>query len=100
MKIAIGAVVGLVILLVLYFMFSKKKTVSGGCGCGCSGDNKKWTVYGTDGCGWTRKQLADMDSKGIEYSYINCDSGDCGGITSYPTLKDGDGKVTVGFTEL
>jgi hypothetical protein len=105
MHIAIVSVVGIVVLMMLYLMMSKKKSAGGGCGCGCSGGggeapSKKWTVYGTDKCGWTRKQLAYMDSKNIDYSYINCESGDCGGITSYPTLKDADGKTKVGFTEL
>jgi len=26
-------------------------------------DGKKWTVYGTMGCGWTRKQLEYMNKK-------------------------------------
>jgi hypothetical protein len=57
-----------------------------------------WTVYGTDECGWTRKQLKEMDDKGVDYSYVNCKNGDCGDIKSYPTLKNDAGETKVGFT--
>ena len=57
-----------------------------------------WTVYGTDECGWTRKQLKEMDDKGVNYTYINCKDGGCGEIKSFPTLKSTDGEVKVGFT--
>ena len=60
-----------------------------------------WAVYGTMGCGWTRKQLEDMDSKGIKYNFIDCDKQDCPGMDAFPTVKSlKDGKVTVGFTSL
>ncbi len=57
-----------------------------------------WTVYGTDGCGWTRKQLKELDDKKVSYKYVNCDKDDCGGISSFPTLKNETGEVKVGFT--
>jgi len=57
-----------------------------------------WTVYGTDGCGWTRKQLKEMDAKGVSYEYVNCENGGCDGITSFPTLKSSDGAVKIGYT--
>jgi hypothetical protein len=57
-----------------------------------------WTVYGTDGCGWTRKQLKELDDKKISYTYVNCETEDCGDITAFPTLKSADGTVKVGFT--
>ena len=63
-----------------------------------SSSKSKWTVYGTDGCGWTRKQLKELDEKNVQYKYINCESGDCGGISSFPTLKSDDGELKVGFT--
>jgi len=59
---------------------------------------KSWTVYGTDGCGWTRKQLKEMDDKGVPYTYVNCENEDCGDARSYPTLKSNDGETKVGFT--
>ena len=60
--------------------------------------SSSWTVYGTDGCGWTRKQLKELDAKGVSYKYINCENENCGDIRSFPTLKDSSGAVKVGFT--
>ena len=59
-----------------------------------------WTVYGTNGCGWTRKQLASMKSKNIKHKFVDCDKDDCGDITAFPTLKNVDGTVVVGFKDL
>ncbi len=60
----------------------------------------KLTVYGSDGCGWTKKQLEYLDKKGMPYTYVNCDSGQCPKtVDSFPTL-DMDGKIKVGYTEL
>ena len=58
------------------------------------------TVYGTNGCGWTRKQIAHLDKKGIGYDYIECDKEDCGGISAFPTMKLANGDVIEGFKEL
>jgi hypothetical protein len=84
---------GVILLLVLgwfaYTTFFKKRG---------SSSSSQWTVYGTDGCGWTRKQLKEMDDKGVSYTYVNCETGDCGGISSYPTLKSDSGETKVGFT--
>ena len=58
------------------------------------------TVYGTLACGWTQKQLAYLDDKGIPYTFVNC-SGQQGppSITAYPTLNR-DGEWLTGYTEL
>ena len=61
---------------------------------------KPWTVYGTNGCGWTRKQLEVMDTKKVPYVFVDCDSEDCNGASAFPTLVDPDGKKTVGFNSL
>jgi len=58
-----------------------------------------WTVYGTNGCGWTRKQLKVMDSKNIAYTFVDCDKEDCKGAEGFPTLVDPAGNKTVGFKE-
>jgi len=60
--------------------------------------SKHWTVYGTNGCSWTRKQLKHMDDNNISYTYVNCDEQDCGSINAFPTLKDQSGKKVTGFT--
>ena len=63
-------------------------------------DGKKWTVYGTMGCGWTRKQLEYMKKNGKSHVFVDCDTGDCGEKDAFPTLVDENGKETVGYTEL
>ncbi len=60
----------------------------------------KWTVFGTNDCGWTRKQLQLMDEKKIPYTFVNCDEEDCKGATAFPTLVDPSGKKLVGFNNL
>jgi hypothetical protein len=88
----------LAIAAVLYFLNSR---MVGAGGAGSAGTSA-WTVYGTNGCGWTRKQLAHMKSKKIPHRFVDCDKEDCGDITAFPTLKKsgGDGTVVVGFKEL
>lgn len=85
-KLIIALVAALVILYLLNFRLTKGKP---------SSDN--WTVYGTMGCGWTRKQLKHMKSNNISHKFIDCDKEDCGDVNAYPTLKDANGKMTEGF---
>lgn len=59
-----------------------------------------WTVYGTMGCGWTRKQLDHMKSKGISHTFVDCDKGGCDGMEAFPTLKSPSGETIVGFKEV
>ena len=61
---------------------------------------KDWTVYGTMGCGWTRKQLDHMKSKGIPHTFVDCDKGGCDGMEAFPTLKSPQGETTVGFKKV
>jgi glutaredoxin len=57
------------------------------------------TVYGSNTCGWTRKQLEYLDGKGLPYNYVDCDTQDCPDfVEAFPTIKKG-GQVFVGFTE-
>lgn len=52
------------------------------------------TVYGADWCGWTTKQRENLDSKGIDYNYVDCGDGNCPDIVkAFPTL------VFEGFNE-
>lgn len=56
--------------------------------------------YGSDGCGWCKKQKEYFDSKGITYHYVNCQTSECPDfVKSFPTLVV-DGKVTEGYQEL
>ena len=88
-KLLIVAVVGIFFLYLLNF-----RLTAGG------QNGEHWTVYGTNGCGWTRKQIDHMKSNGIPHTYIECDKKDCGKITSYPTLKNSSGEVLVGFNKI
>jgi hypothetical protein len=76
-------------------MFSMRKKPSTGTKKG-----SEWTVYGTHSCGWTKKQLENMDSKGVPYTFVDCSNGNCDGISGYPTLKSSDGTVKVGYTPM
>jgi hypothetical protein len=80
-------------LLLILFLLNRKPA--------SSGEPTEWAVYGTMGCGWTRKQLEDMDSKGIKYNFIDCDKEECAGMEAFPTVKSlKTGKVNVGFISL
>jgi len=82
-------------LIILYFLNGVLTKRSGASGMA---DKGAWTVYGTTGCGWTRKQLAVMDEKKVPYTFVNCDNEDCKGATAFPTLVDPSGHKTVGFS--
>ena len=45
----------------------------------------KYTIYGTMGCGWTRKQLDYMKKSGKPFTFVDCDKGECAGMTAFPT---------------
>ena len=59
-----------------------------------------WTVYGSNKCGWTRKQTEEMDAKGVKYTFVDCDKESCPGVSGFPTLKNDDGTVKVGYTPM
>lgn len=86
----------LVVVLVLFVMMNKKDKTTG--------DSKgKWTVYGTNWCGYTKKQLKHMDDNSIEYDYVECSDGACEGLSieAFPTLRDPNGKLLdPGFMEV
>ena len=64
-----------------------------------SGETKKWTVFGTMGCGWTRKQLDYMKKNGKPHTFVDCDKGGCDGMDAFPTLKGPNGEEIVGYSE-
>jgi glutaredoxin len=58
------------------------------------------TMYGTDGCPWCVKQKEYFKSKNIEYTFKDCDKGECPNFVSgYPTIVK-DGKAMPGYQEL
>jgi len=61
-------------------------------------DGKEWTIYGTMGCGWTRKQLEYMKKNGKPFKFIDCDNGgNCSDKSAFPTTITPDGEEVVGF---
>ena len=63
-------------------------------------DGKRWTVYGTMGCGWTRKQLDHMKKNGKSFKFVDCDKEGCSGMDAFPTLVSPNGEKTVGYSEV
>lgn len=57
-----------------------------------------WTIYGSNKCGWTVKQIQHMKDNQIDHKFIDCDKEDCKGVDGFPTLKHDDGRVIVGFS--
>jgi hypothetical protein len=64
-----------------------------------SPQNMGYTIYGTMGCGWTRKQLEYMEKSGKPFTFVDCDKGECAGMTAFPTTVDPSGKKTVGYKQ-
>ena len=87
-KLLVVVAIALIFLYLLNFRLTNTNT------------NEHWTVYGTNNCGWTRKQIDYMKSNRIPHKYIECDKNDCGEIRSYPTLKHSNGDVLVGFNKI
>lgn len=90
-------ILAVIILILLNMVLTSNKTAS--VPDAAPSGAAQWTVYGTNGCGWTRKQLAVMDSKKVPYKFVDCDKEDCKGAEAFPTLLDPSGKKTVGFKE-
>jgi hypothetical protein len=65
-----------------------------------SDDGKKWTIYGTMGCGWTRKQLEYMKKNGKNHTFVDCDKEECSGMKAFPTITHPNGETTVGYEEI
>lgn len=63
-------------------------------------DITEWTIYGTMGCGWTRKQLDYMKQKNKSFTFVDCDSGDCPDVEGFPTMIHSSGERIVGYKEV
>ena len=63
-------------------------------------NGKQWIVYGTMGCGWTRKQLDYMKKNGKPYRFVDCDKENCSGMEAFPTLVSPTGEKIVGYSEI
>tara|TARA_B100000287_G_scaffold404363_1_gene426961 strand:- start:17831 stop:18118 length:288 start_codon:yes stop_codon:yes gene_type:complete len=62
----------------------------------------KYIIYGSMGCGWTRKQIDVMKEKKLAYEYVDCqkDGGCPPDVKAFPTIRHPDGKMTTGFNSL
>ena len=63
-------------------------------------DGKQWIVYGTMGCGWTRKQLDYMKKNGKPHQFVDCEKEGCSGMEAFPTLVSPSGEKIVGYSEI
>jgi hypothetical protein len=63
-------------------------------------NGEEWTVYGTMGCGWTRKQLEYMEKNGKPFRFVDCDKEGCSGMEAFPTIVHPSGEKTVGYKEV
>ena len=63
-------------------------------------DGDKWTIYGSMGCGWTRKQIEYMKKNGKSDTFVDCEEEDCPGVEGFPTMVDQNGERVVGFKEV
>lgn len=59
-----------------------------------------WTVFGSMGCGWTRKQLDHMKKAGKPHKFVDCDKEDCKKVEAFPTIVSPNGEEHVGFKEV
>lgn len=79
--------IGALILLTLFVLFIGR----GG------KQQQKIKVYGSMGCGWTRKQL---DVFGDSAEFIDCTKTQCPSFVSgFPTIERADGTISVGFSK-
>tara|TARA_R110001599_G_scaffold109128_1_gene272573 strand:- start:40 stop:315 length:276 start_codon:yes stop_codon:yes gene_type:complete len=61
---------------------------------------EEWTIYGTMGCGWTRKQLEYMEKNGKPFKFVDCEKEGCSGMKAFPTILHPNGEKTVGYSEI
>jgi len=61
---------------------------------------EEWTIYGTMGCGWTRKQLEYMEKNGKPFKFVDCEKEGCSGMEAFPTIVHPSGEKTVGYSEI
>lgn len=60
-------------------------------------NTKKIKIYGTMGCGWTKKQIEELGNRA---EFIDCSTGCPSWVTGYPGIEMPDGKTSVGYTKM
>jgi len=63
-------------------------------------NGEQWTIYGTMGCGWTRKQLDYMKKNGKPFKFVDCEKESCSGMEGFPTLVSSNGEKIIGYSEI
>lgn len=89
----------LLLIIDLYILMNTGASAPAAAGAPAAG-KKGWTVLGSMGCGWTRKQLDYLKSKGIPHTFKDCAGGKCPGVEAFPTLISPEGEKTVGYSEV
>ena len=91
----------LLLILVVLILLNTGRRQSCGCvgNCVCQGKGR-WTVYGTNWCGWTTKQIDYMKKNGKNFDFIDCEKKQCNGIKSFPTLISPNGESITGYHEV
>ena len=84
--------VAVAVILVAFLLYRNKTKASPG--------GKKWTIYGTKGCGWTVKQLDYMKKAGKPHVFVDCEKGGCDGMTAFPTLQGTNGEKNVVYQQV
>jgi len=57
-------------------------------------------IFGSPSCGWCKKQLAYMNSKGLPYHFVDCNTQFCPDfVNGYPTMIVNN-KITYGYREI
>ena len=63
-------------------------------------NGEQWTIYGTMGCGWTRKQLEYMKKADKPFNFVDCEKEGCSGMEAFPTLVSPNGEQIIGYNEI
>lgn len=61
------------------------------------GNSSAWKVYGSMGCGWTRKQIDELKKNGVPYEFLDCTGDICKDGMPVNILPDGSKRL--GFTK-
>ena len=57
-----------------------------------------WKVFGSMDCGWTRKQVEELNNKGVPYEFLDCSGDRCKEGMPENILPNGTRRV--GFTKV
>ena len=61
--------------------------------------SSNYTVYGTKGCPWCRKQIEYFEKTGTSFKFVDCNKQSCKGMDAFPTIISPSGEKSVGYKE-